>query len=72
LDRRRRTIIRRTGDHDSIAPTGVFDQSMERMSTPISPPPARQSFAKGKGGSDGLFIVQIKAARARSRIYLQE
>jgi hypothetical protein len=57
LARRSRAIIRRAGDHDSTAPIGVLDQSIERISAPISPPPARQSLATHSAGSDGPFIV---------------
>ena len=36
-------MVRSADDQVSTAPIGVFDQSMERISAPISPPPARQS-----------------------------
>jgi hypothetical protein len=39
LARRKRTIIRRLCGHVSTGPSGVRDQSRERMSVPISPPP---------------------------------
>jgi hypothetical protein len=31
--------MRSDGDHDSMGPMGVADQSVARMSAPISPPP---------------------------------
>ena len=41
---------------EDTGPRGVAAQSMERMSAPISPPPARQSAAEGWAGSlvDGI------------------
>ena len=36
------TIMRRAGDHDAVAPSGVSAQSVFRMSSPISPPPVSQ------------------------------
>jgi hypothetical protein len=35
--------VRKLIGHDSIAPNGVFDQSIERISAPIWPPPTSQS-----------------------------
>src|SRR4051795_1297910 len=35
--------VRRLCGHESTGPTGVLDQSMVRISVPISPPPARTS-----------------------------
>ena len=36
-------MVRSAGDQLATGPIGVFDQSMERISAPISPPPVRQS-----------------------------
>src|SRR5215471_10718977 len=44
LDARHRlTVVRRLCGHLSSGPSGVFDQSMERMTLPISPPPTSHS-----------------------------
>ncbi len=41
--------MRRVGGQDSIGPSGVFAQSIERMSSPISPPPTSQSRVVSRG-----------------------
>ena len=38
------SAVRRLWGHRSTGPTAVFDQSMERISAPISPPPDRTVF----------------------------
>ncbi len=35
------SAVRKLWGHRSTGPTAVFDQSMERMNAPISPPPDR-------------------------------
>jgi hypothetical protein len=37
------TAVRKLCGHDSTGPTGVFDQSIERMRSPVSPPPWRSA-----------------------------
>src|SRR5579864_9538740 len=49
-DRSRLTVVRRLSGQESIGPSGVWDQSFERMSLPISPPPMSQS-DPGRGAS---------------------
>src|SRR6476646_5749466 len=41
------TEVRRLGDQFSIGPIGVRDQSIARISAPISPPPARKLIGAG-------------------------
>src|SRR5438874_6392409 len=43
--RQRLTVVRRLWFHDSRGPRGVLDQSIDRISLPISPPPTSQSCA---------------------------
>ena len=56
-------MVRRAGDQVSTAPIGVVDQSMERISAPISPPPARQSWFSPRGCIGG---IQPPACSSRS------
>src|SRR6266446_4178313 len=42
--RQRLTVVRRLWDHDSMGPNEVADQSIDRISFPISPPPTSHSF----------------------------
>lgn len=59
--------MRRLADHVSTGPRSVFDQSMERMSAPISPPPAKQSVSvsgaaglgKRKGGATLAEVMTV-------------
>src|SRR5262245_11076697 len=37
------TELRKLCGHDSIGPSGVSDQSISRINSPISPPPVSQS-----------------------------
>jgi hypothetical protein len=41
----------------SIGPSGVLDQSIERMSLPISPPPVSQSAARAPSSTVGSAEV---------------
>src|SRR6218665_990829 len=53
-ERQRLTVVRKLWGQVSTGPRGVRAQSMERMSTPMSPPPESQSMPC-PGGDSGLF-----------------
>ena len=59
-------MVRSAGDQVSTAPIGVFDQSMERISAPISPPPARQSW-DWPCGWIGMMSPRPASSRSGSR-----
>ena len=44
--------VRRVGGQESRGPSGVADQSIERMSAPISPPPMSHSGLESVSASD--------------------
>ena len=50
----------KSDDHDSTGPIGVCDQSIARISAPISPPPARRS-------AGPLVVDRLLTASASSR-----
>jgi hypothetical protein len=57
LDARQRlTVVRWLCGHCSIDPSGVCDQSLERMSSAISPSPTRKSAAGGLIDEKSKFI----------------
>src|SRR5262245_33295256 len=60
LARRNCTIIRSAGDHESMGPIGVAPQSMERISSPISPPPCSQAWSDLSGGRLGRWSMDIR------------
>src|SRR5258705_8847194 len=58
-DRQRPTAVQRLWGQNSIAPSGVLAQSIDRTSLPISPPPTSQSSARGgkrSGGSPDRWL----------------
>lgn len=58
-DRHRLTEVRRLCGQLTGGPSGVFDQSIERISAPISPPPDSQlnsSFTAGWGDCESGMI----------------
>src|ERR1700753_170680 len=66
-ERQRLTVVRKLLGHDSIGPSGVLDQSIERISSPISPPPTSQLFCRGIFGSEApttFTFILIKAGKA--------
>ena len=58
-ERQRLTEVRKLCGHSEIGPSGVIDQSIERISFPISPPPDKNCVV-----IDSLLtaIVNIKVA----------
>ena len=52
-----RTAVFRLWGHDSTGPTGVDDQSKDRIRAAISPPPAKQSCPVPEG--PGAFASRI-------------
>src|SRR2546426_11498802 len=61
--RQRLTVVRKLCGHDSMGPSGVLLQSIERINLPISPPPTSQSPArasfrlKGRSTSSSLNVL---------------
>jgi hypothetical protein len=49
------SAVRRLCGHPSTGPTAVRDQSIDRMSAPISPPPVSGSVL-GAGSETGAFV----------------
>src|SRR5712691_7100046 len=61
--RQRLTVVRKLCGHDSMGPSGVLLQSIDRISLPISPPPMSQSSAwasfRLKGRSTSLSLIVL-------------
>ncbi len=53
------TVVRRLCGHPSTGPSGVADQSIDRIKLPISPPPNRK--ARGFGSAASLSLRFIGA-----------
>ena len=51
------TAERRLWGHSATGPSGVRDQSSERMRSPISPPPASHSVVTGFAGGVGSVPI---------------
>jgi hypothetical protein len=67
----RLTVVRRLGGHELIGPSGVCDQSMERINCPILPP-TNQSPGSGGWACNNVsesVITLVSTPEFRRRYY---
>src|SRR5258705_359380 len=66
LARRMLVMVRRAGDQRSTGPSGEADQSLARMSAPISPPPRKHAHSAPEAVgriSAGTSSIEVKLGR---------
>ena len=50
-------VVRKLCGHPATGPSEVFDQSIDRIKRPISPPPARKASGSELGGNLSLRFI---------------